>query len=176
MTILIIILIIVAIPFVLAIFTPAAFTIEKNIPIIKPKQEVFDYIKLLKNQDHYSKWVMTDPAMKKTFTGIDGTVGFIYAWESENKQVGRGEQEIIKLIDGEMIENEIRFKKPFDGTSYATFQTTSLSPDETNVKWIFKGTKKYPMKVMHVLFNLDKILGKDMQNSLNNLKNILEQQ
>src|SRR5476649_899486 len=97
MIILAIILAIIAIPFIVAIFKPEEYVIEREIVIKRPKADVFNYVKLLKNQDHYSKWVMTDPSMKKSFTGTDGTVGFIYAWDSENKQAGKGEQEIIKL-------------------------------------------------------------------------------
>ena len=174
MTILIIILIIIAIPFILGAFGADDFTIESSIIIHKPKQQVYDYIKLLKNQDHYSKWVMADPAMRKTFTGTDGTIGFIYAWESENKQVGQGAQEIIRLTEGESMDCEVRFIKPFTGTSYTTFETKTISPKQTDVKWIFKGTKNYMMKVMHILFNLQKVLKKDMDTSLATLKNILE--
>lgn len=169
-----IILVIIVIVLIRAAFIPADFVIKRSIIINKTKQEVFDYIKLLKNQDHYSKWVMTDPAMQKHFTGVDGTVGFIYAWQSENKQVGQGEQEIIKLIDGECIDNEIRFLKPFNGISYTSMLTDAISDSQTEVKWLFKGKRKYLMKMMQLLCNMDKMLGKDMQISLNNLKTIIE--
>ena len=35
---------------------------------------------------------MADPNMKKSYSDIDGTVGFIYAWDG-NKEAGKGEQE-----------------------------------------------------------------------------------
>jgi uncharacterized protein YndB with AHSA1/START domain len=174
MTILIIVLIVIAIPFVLALFGTEDYTIETDIVINKPKQEVFDYIKMLKNQDHYSKWVMTDAGMDKKFTGTDGTPGFIYAWNSENKQAGQGEQEILKVVDGEKVDNEIRFVKPFQGTSYTTMTTSTISPETTAVSWKFLGKKNYMMKVVHVLFNLQKVLKKDMETSLSTLKTVLE--
>lgn len=173
MVILIIILAIIAIPFVLAIFKPEEYTIEREIMIGRPKADVFNYVKLLKNQDHYSKWVMTDPAMRKDFTGTDGTVGFIYAWDSENKQAGKGEQEITRLTDDRM-DTEVRFEKPFTGVAHPSVVTEALSPTQTKVTWIFKGTCNYMMRVMHILLNLKKVLGKDMQTSLVTLKNILE--
>ncbi len=43
---------------------------------------------------------MTDPLMKKQFKGTDGTVGFLYAWDSQNNEVGKGEQEIERIKDG----------------------------------------------------------------------------
>ncbi len=33
---------------------------------------------------------MMDPDSKRTFTGSDGTVGFISARDGQNKQVGKG--------------------------------------------------------------------------------------
>ncbi len=159
--------------FISAAFRPTKYVIERDIVINKPQSEVFNYIKLLKNQDHYSKWVMTDPGMKKHFTGTDGTVGFIYAWDSENKQVGKGAQEITKL-NANGIETEVRFEKPFKGVSYTALETEAVSANQTKTTWKFIGDKNYMMKVMHLLFNLEKILGKDMQTSLETLKNNLE--
>ena len=51
-----------------------------------------------------------DPDMKKTYRGTDGTVGFVSAWDSEKDDVGKGEQEIIKITDGERIDYELRFQ------------------------------------------------------------------
>jgi len=76
----------IALLLIVALFIKNDYSVEREITINKPRQEVFDYVKLLKNQDHYSKWVMTDPGMKKDFTGTDGTVGFVYAWDSQKKK------------------------------------------------------------------------------------------
>ena len=176
MIILIVILALIAIPFIVAIFKPEEYTIERDIVINRPKSDVFNYVKLLKNQDHYSKWVMMDPGMKKDFTGTDGTVGFIYAWDSENKQAGKGAQEIIKITGEDRADMEVRFEKPFKGVAYPSVVTEALSPTETRVRWIFKGTCNYIMRVMHIVLNLKKVLGKDMQTSLVTLKGILEKQ
>ena len=79
MVILLCVLIIIAIPFIIALFSAREYTIIRTILINRAQQAVFDYSKLLRNGELYNKWIMTDPAIKKTFTGTDGTVGFIYA-------------------------------------------------------------------------------------------------
>jgi hypothetical protein len=56
MKILIVILIIIAIPLVLAIFTKKNYHIEKMTTINQPKKTVFDYIRMLKNLDNFSVW------------------------------------------------------------------------------------------------------------------------
>ncbi|MEP7231965.1 MAG: hypothetical protein ABI691_17010 [Ginsengibacter sp.] len=86
------------------------YIIERSIIINKPKQEVFDYIKYLKNADQYNKWVMANPNVRKTYKGVDGTAGFTTGWDSDMKQVGKGEQEIIDIKEGERVDYEIRFE------------------------------------------------------------------
>lgn len=171
--VLIVVVVIIMIPFIVALFTKKEYAVEREIIINKPKQDVFTYVKYLKNQDNYSKWVMTDPNMKKDFKGTDGTVGFIYAWDG-NKKAGKGEQEIKKIIEGEKLEHEIRFEKPFAGIGYTHFTTQSLDGNKTKVIWGMKGKNTYPMNIMNLF--IGGLLGKDLEISLSNLKKILENQ
>ena len=92
-------------------------------------------MKYLKNQDNFSKWAKMDPNLKKNYSGTDGTVGFISKWESQNKEVGKGEQEIKGMKDGEKIDYEIRFIEPFTSTSAAYMTTDAVSGNQTKVKW-----------------------------------------
>src|SRR5690349_7783079 len=78
--ILIVLAILVAIPLVAGLFVNGSYAVERNITIAKPKQQVFDYVKFIKNQAEYSKWEKMDPAMKKEYRGTDGQVGFVSAW------------------------------------------------------------------------------------------------
>ena len=82
-----------ALPLVVALFVKKDYNVEREIVINKSVNEVFSFIKYLKNQDSYSKWAMMDPQMKKTYRGTDGEIGFVSAWESNMKEVGFGEQE-----------------------------------------------------------------------------------
>ena len=157
-----------------ALFITKSFHIECEIIINKPRQVVFDYIKLTKNQQYYNKWWMIDPAAKKTYSGKDGTIGFIAAWDSQNKQAGKGEQEIVKVTEGKLIGYQIRFKKPFESVAASFLMTTPIEKDETLVKWGFNGTNKYPINLMFALLNLKKTLGNEITASLEILKNILE--
>jgi len=133
-TILIAVGILIAVPLIVALFAKKDYEVEREITIDKPKEEVFDYVKFLKNQDNYSKWATMDPEMKKTYSGTDGTVGFVSAWESDNKDVGIGEQEIKKITEGERIDFELRFFEPFESTEPAYMTTESVSENQTKVK------------------------------------------
>ncbi|MEO6305303.1 MAG: SRPBCC family protein [Bacteroidia bacterium] len=157
---------------IIALFIKKETVIEREVIINKSKPEVFEYIKHIKNQDKYSKWNMTDPNMKKEYKGTDGAVGFVYSWDSENKNVGKGEQEIKNISEGEKIEMELRFVKPFVGVSDTSMATQSISEKQTKVKWGFKSKSKYPMNLMSAM--MEGMLSKDLEIGLNNLKNNLE--
>jgi uncharacterized membrane protein len=172
--ILIAIVILIAIPFIAALFIKKEYAVEREITISRPKQEVFDYIKHLKNQDNYSKWAKMDPNMKKSYRGTDATVGFVSAWESEKDDVGTGEQEITGITDGERIDFELRFFVPFESTSPAYMTTQSVSDTETKVVWGFAGNMPYPMNLLIPLMNFEKAIGDDLATGLGNLKVELE--
>lgn len=164
---------IIALLLVVAAFARKKYSVERSIVINKPVAEVFDYVKHIKNQDKYSKWVMTDPNMQRSFRGTDGTVGFVYGWNG-NKQAGEGEQEIIRIDEGKRIDTEVRFIRPFAAVGQIPLIVEEQSPNQTKVRWGMKSEMKYPMNIMLVLFGLENALGKDLDISLNNLKNILE--
>ena len=148
--------------------------VEREVTINKSKQEVFDYVKYLKNQDNFSVWATMDPAMKKEFRGEDATVGFVSAWESDNENVGKGEQKIIGINDGSRIDYELHFLEPFESTDYAYLTTDAVNDSVTRVKWGFKGKMKYPMNLMMLTMDMEGMLAPDLENGLTSLKGILE--
>jgi len=155
-----------------ALFMKTDYKIQREVIIDRPQQQVFSYVSLLKNQDYYSKWVMADPNMKKDFDKEDGKEGFIYAWDSEDKHVGKGEQEIVKIVDGKQVDAEVRFSKPFESVATTSMMIESLSDQQSKVSWSMSGENNFPMNLMNPF--MDNLLGNDLQTSLLNLKQILE--
>ncbi|MEO5683518.1 MAG: SRPBCC family protein [Chitinophagaceae bacterium] len=166
--------ILIALLLIIALFVKKEYAIEREIVINQPLQKVFGYIKYLKNQDNYSVWNKLDPAMQKTYTGTDGTVGFMYAWDSTNKQAGKGTQEIRSVEEGKKIGMGLHFIRPFDGLANAYMSTTAMAADQTKVKWGIDSKMKYPMNIMLLFMNMDSMMGKDLEGGLGSLKKILE--
>ena len=174
--ILIALAIIIAVPLIAALFINGDYKLEREVIIKKPKQVVFDYVKLIKNQNNFSVWNMKDPNSKMNYTGTDGTVGFISSWESQMKEVGTGEQEILKIEEGSRIDVELRFTKPMTMKDNAYMVTEAIDSTQTKVKWGFYGKSPYPMNIMCLFMDMDKMIGPDLQKGLDNLKGILEKQ
>lgn len=167
-------LLLVAIFLIAGIFAPSNMKMEREITINRSKQAIFDYIVLLKNQENYSKWESIDPNMKKTYSGTDGTVGFVSAWDSKNDEAGVGEQEIVKITPGERIDYELRFKEPMEATNKAHLRLESINENQTKVYWGFEGDTPYPFNTLAWLFNMKEMIGKDFDYGLVHLKEILE--
>jgi len=161
-------------PFIIALFIHNSYDVEREVVINQPKDIVFQYIKYLKNQNEFSKWANIDPDMTKTYTGVDGSVGFVSGWDSNNEEVGTGEQEIIAIDEGKRIDFELRFFKPFEATEPAYMITENMEGNKTKVKWGFSGHMDYPMNLMFLFMDFEKIIGDDLQTGLDNLKVIQE--
>jgi hypothetical protein len=156
---------------ILALVIPKRFHLEREIIINKPIAEVFPYLRSLKNQDNWSVWGKRDPNMKREFRGTDENVGFVNAWEG-NKDVGKGEQEIMGIEEFERIDFQLRFEKPFKMTNDAYLITEPIALDKTKVRWGFTGISSRPMNVFSSL--MKGTLAKDFDAGLLNLKRILE--
>ncbi len=161
---------------VVALFVNKDYAVERNVVINRPVETVFNYIKYLRNQDNFSVWAQRDPNMKKHFSGVDGTVGAISAWESDNPDVGKGEQEITNIVENQRIDFELRFKEPFEATDQAYFIVQAINDSTTNVKWGFTGSMDYPMNLLLLTMDMEKMVGGDLQAGLDNLKQLLESQ
>lgn len=173
-----ILLVVIAIPLILlitALFVNQDYDVERSITINRPSQEVFDYVKYLKNQDNFSKWANMDPKMKKSYKGTDGEPGFVSAWDSEDKNVGKGEQEIMSIQEGIRIDYELRFIEPFESTENAYILTNAIDSTQTEVVWGFNGSMAYPMNLMLLFMNFEEMIGSDLQTGLENLKKEMEE-
>lgn len=160
--------VIIAIPFIAALFISKDFTSENKIVINRSKQEVFDYVKYIKNQDHFGVWQRSDPGMKTSSEGTDGTVGFKYQWEGD--VVGKGSQTITKIAEGERVESELDFG--FGEPAKGYFVLEEVNPNQTSVTWGISGRSPYPWN----FFSLFMDMSKDFGEGLKTLKETLEKQ
>jgi len=175
-TILLLLISIIALALIAALFMKKEHYVKREIIINAPLQKVFNFLKLLKNQDKFNKWTQEDPDRKWEYKGTDGTEGFIISW-SGNKKAGEGEKEIMKIIDGKRIETQIRFVKPMSTVADVIMEIETISDpdsnrDRTKVSLINSGTLKYPMNIFIPI--AESKFPKDMDDSLMTLKRLLE--
>lgn len=157
----------------LVLIAPKKYQVYRSIEINKPLPEVFQYLKHIKNQDYWSPWKKRDPNMKQEYIGNDGEVGFVAKWNG-NKEVGLGEQEIMNIVENDRVEARLRFFKPWKSESDAVTSVEKITDKITKVTWGFSGKNKVPANIFMLLYNVDKHVGKDFEEGLTSLKEILE--
>lgn len=160
---------------VIAAFTKKQYTLQRSILINKPVEAVFDFIRYNRNQHLYSVWLSFDPKTKIELQGAaDGTAGAVLAFESKNKKTGTGEWEIRKILPAERLDFQLRFKAPFAFIADGYFLTERTDAATTRLSWVYNSGMEWPMNIMLVFMDMDKIVGGDLEKSLNNIKRILE--
>lgn len=176
-TILLAVLAIVLFLLVLALFIPKHYSVAVSQTISKPKDVVLEYVSILKNQIKYSEWLKLDNTLQPDIVGLDGTVGAILKWESnnedKNKNAGKGEQE-IKSMDANRIDIELRLIRPMPGTCKLTNYFAENEAGETLYTCTFYAYAKYPVNLPSYIIGR-RFIRKAQQQSLDNIKAILEQ-
>jgi uncharacterized protein YndB with AHSA1/START domain len=149
-----------------------SFTVERSIAIAAAPERVFDAIVDFHRWTDWSPWEGLDPNMERRYTGPDAGVGATYEWEGSRK-VGSGRMEIIDATTPSSIGIKLDFLKPFKSHSQTRF---TVAPDggATKVTWTMKGPKTFMTKVMGIFTSMDKVVGRDFEKGLTQLKAVAE--
>ena len=167
---------VVALVLITGLFLPKEYALSRTVIIQRSNADVYNYVKYLKNQANYNVWAQMDPNQIATYTGEDGQVGFTSAWKSEIDSVGAGAQTIVAMNEGTSIDYEIIFTEPFESTMQTSMLFAPVDSSSTKVTWNFRGDMNYPFNVMLLVYDMEKSLGKDLQQGLNNLKELMEKE
>lgn len=151
---------------------PDTFRVQRTASIKAPPDKIFAIINDFHNWGSWSPWEKMDPTMKRTYSGAPNGKGAVYAWEG-NSKVGAGRMEIIESVPPSRVTVQLDFLKPFEGHNIAEF-ITEAHGDSTNVTWAMHGPAPFLSKVMQVFCSMDKLIGKDFDAGLANLKAIAE--
>jgi len=151
---------------------PDIFRVQRATSIKAPPGRIFPLIINLHRWESWSPWEKVDPAMKRTFSGAENGKGAVYEWEG-NRKVGTGRMEITDTSAPSKVIIKLDFITPFEGHNIAEF-TLEAKGDSTDVTWTMYGPCPYKMKIMHVFMNMEKMVGKQFQTGLTNLKVIAE--
>lgn len=157
---------------ILASTKPDTFTVQRSTTIQAPPEKVFAVINDFHRWTDWSPWEKLDPAMKRTLGGPASGKGANYAWEGNGK-AGAGHMEIIESVPSSKVGIQLDFIKPFEGHNVTEF-TFVPQGDTTQVNWVMRGPTPFVSKLMQVFVSLDKMIGKDFEEGLANLKALTE--
>ena len=146
---------------------PDVFQVRRTASIKAPPEKIFPLIADFKSWTAWSPYEKKDPAMKRSYGAVTAGKGATYAWEGD-KNVGQGSMEVVESGPRKLL-MKLDFLKPFEAHNTAEFTLTPRG-STTDVTWAMHGPNLFIGKVMSLFVSMDRMVGKDFETGLANLK------
>ena len=170
--ILIALAVIVIVLVVVVAMQPSKFRVVRSATIFAPAPAVFAQVNDFHKWEAWNSWGKIDPAMKQTYEGAPSGTGAIYTWAG-NKEVGEGRMTITESRPNELIRIKMEFFKPFAATNTAEF-TFKPEGNQTVVTWSMAGDNNFMAKAIHLVMNMDKMIGGQFEKGLAEMKSVAQ--
>ncbi|MEM6725213.1 MAG: SRPBCC family protein [Bacteroidota bacterium] len=164
--------VLIVIALLLGMFAPKDYHVERQMSMNASKATIFPYLADLKKHAEWEPWQDRDPNIIQEYEGPDGKVGQSVYWQSEDPQVGEGRQEVTAITPNERVEVDVYFL-PFEHANPVYFAMADKE-GQTEVSWGMQMHFPFPFNAMMVFMPLEKNIGADFDEGLNNLKTIVE--
>ena len=151
---------------------PAEFRVSRTARITAAPPAVFAQVNDFHKWDGWNPWAKLDPAMKQSYEGAPAGAGAVYAWAG-NSEVGEGRMTLTESRPSDLIRIKMEFLKPFASTSTAEF-TFRPEGDHTVVTWSMEGRNNFMAKAIHLVMNMDKMIGGQFEKGLAQMKAVAE--
>ena len=152
----------------LAAFEPDEFRVQRSTTINAPADKVFPLIDDFRRWTAWSPFETMDPTMRRTYGATTTGKGATYAWEGDGK-AGAGRMEIAESNAPSRVRIVLDFERPIANRARTTF-TLSPHGNATLVTWTMESPNRYLVKVMHLFFDAEQIVGDDFARGLADLK------
>ena len=110
--------------------------------------------------------------MKREIAGAPSGVGAVYAWDG-NRNAGAGRMEIVEAVPASRVRIRLDFQRPMENTSTAELDIVPEG-NASRVTWAMHGPAPYVTRLFGLVFDMDKMIGKDLEEGLRNLERIAE--
>ena len=168
LTALIIIALLIAAVLLYAALAEKTFSVVREADFSATPAQVFPLLNNFKNWGSWSPWEAMDPDLKRDYSGAEEGVGAKYGWTG-NKKVGTGNMEITHSDKSKRVQLNLNFIQPFEAHNITEFTLTPAGQG-THLKWEMRGNRPYMIRLMGLVMSMDKMVGKDFEKGLANMK------
>jgi len=145
------------------------YEVRRSITIKAVPERVFETVADFGTWTTWSPWLCTEPDAQVTVTDDPNSVGSLYSWQGE--LVGVGEIEHQYLEPGLLIEEELRFFKPFRSKARVSFEFEPAD-EGTRITWTMQGSM--PWFLFFMTSMMKAMIGMDYDRGLKMLKELIE--
>lgn len=154
---------------------PDSFRLERQTTIKAPPEKIYANLVDFNKWVAWSPWEKLDPQMKRSHSGAASGKGASYAWAGD--KVGAGSMEILDATPSSSVKIKLDFTKPFEAHNRVDFTLVPQgdpSQGMTQVTWAMYGPMAFINKLFGVFMSMDKMVGKDFEAGLADLKTVSE--
>lgn len=158
---------------VAASIAPDHFRIQRSARIKARPEHIYPLINNLQAFNRWNPFARKDPNMQGSYQGPAEGPGAIYDFKGSGHS-GEGSIEIVGHKPAAEVTMQLNMRKPMKANNLIVFSLTPAE-DATEVIWLMQGKVPFIGKILHLLFSMDKMCGRDFESGLANLKSIAEQ-
>lgn len=126
----IVLLVLIALFFIVALFLPKGVSMQESIVINKPASLIFKQVNNYQNWEAWSPWEATDPDMVSSYEGPKMGVGAKTVWKSDKH--GDGSMTITESMPYKRVVAELDFGQPNKASNFFDLEETGGA---TKVTW-----------------------------------------
>ncbi len=163
---------VIAVLVVVIALQPSEYRVERSATVAAPAAVIFAQVNDFQKWVAWSPWEKVDPAMTRTYGPSTAGTGATYAWAG-NKNVGEGRMTMTESRPNDLIRIQLEFLEPFESTATAEFAFVPEG-DRTRVSWSMSGGNNFMAKAIHLVADMDAMVGGEFEKGLADLKALSE--
>ena len=152
---------------------PDTFSVQRSADIKAPAERIHPLIDDLRRFNTWNPFDKKDPNIKGSYSGPAKGPGAGYDFEG-NKEVGKGRIKILESAAPDKVTMQLDMLAPIEGHNTVEF-TLAPRGESTEVTWAMHCSKSpFVAKLMGVFCDMDKMIGREFETGLSNLKALAE--
>jgi len=151
---------------------PDRFRVTRTAVIKAPAARIFSLINDLKSFNTWSPYPRRDPGAQGHHSGPAGGVGAAYTWQG--RKIGQGTLTITHSDAPVTLKMTLDFVRPVKAQHTAEFTLQAEGDNLTIVSWALEGPTPYLARLMGLFVDRDRVIGRDFEAGLANLKRLTQ--
>lgn len=149
---------------------PKVMAVQRSALIQAPAEKIHPLINDLHRFNAWNPYEKKDPAIKGSYRGPASGPGAGDDFEG-NKDVGKGSIQITSTAAPGRVTMELHMIEPMEGRNTIDF-TLAPRGEATEVTWAMHGPSPFIARLAGVSFDMDRMIGRDFEAGLANLKSM----
>lgn len=151
---------------------PDTFRVQRSTLVHASPEAILPHLADFRRWEAWSPYEKLDPQMKRTHSGAASGPGAVYAFDS--RKAGAGRMEMLEASARRVVV-DLQFIRPFKAHNTSELTLEPEGP-ATRVTWAMHGPQPFMFKLMCLVIDMDKVLGKDFDAGLASLRTVAETQ